>query len=94
MGVYKVIARNPKTGRQEIKKVYETEDKYNKYGKITAERYRELHDVEVYIMHPVTEEYELVLTMKKPRTIEEARAFKEERGYSETWLKYYINRYL
>ena len=86
MSVYKVIARNPKTKRQEIKKVYETDAKFEKYGAEAIYRYQERHDVEVYkLIDDVYVFWNFYLT---PRTQKQLKEMQIERNYTDNWFAY------
>lgn len=86
MSVFKVVARCPKKGTQVKKKVYETNDKYYKYGRDLIHRWSEIWNVEVCTIKE--EEYAFVYSIDAPRTKEELKNMAEERGYSEAWVTY------
>lgn len=73
MSVHKVILRCPFTKRQRVKKIYESDVKFEKFGKKYAEMGSFKNDVEVYKM--IDENYVLQYTLKMPRTNEEIEDF-------------------
>jgi len=86
MSVYKIISRDYKTGRQLKKKIYESEEKYLKYGLDLAHRWVEHNDIEVYIM--LGKYYELMYEISTPRTKEQFKYMQTQRGYSDAWFNY------
>jgi chloramphenicol O-acetyltransferase len=66
MAVYKVILRCPFRKTQTLKKIYESDAKFENYGKSYAEGAVFRSDVEVYKM--VDEKYELQYQFFMPRT--------------------------
>lgn len=87
MNITKVVARNPQTKRQQIKKIY-IGDKFKKYGEHTSKRYQSLHDVEIYEMY--NEEWIISYELKMPRTKEEIYKYCEEMNYGVRWAEYRI----
>lgn len=69
MAVYKVLERCPWRKTQILKKIYESDAKFEKYGKKYAKACQFKSNVEVYKM--VDEKYELLYTLKMPITDEE-----------------------
>lgn len=88
MSVFKVVSRNPDTGRQLKKKIY-VGDAYKKYAQDLINRWSEWSDVEVYEMKD--EEYRLWYEVKMPRTIEDLEKMAQERGWNDTWLTFRKN---
>lgn len=86
MSVYKVLGRNLQ-GKQTIKKVYETDIKFNKFGKDAIYRYQERLDVEVYKMNE-NDEWEIIEKHFTPRTEEDLLRMKSERNYNDNWFKW------
>src|SRR6187402_1036009 len=78
MSVYKVLLRCPFRKTQVLKKIYESDAKFEKYGKSYADGTMFDNDVEVYKM--VDEKYELQYTLLMPRTEEEIKQYVTDRG--------------
>lgn len=87
MSIWKVLTRNIKTGRQQLKKVYEADSKFEKYGKEIIRRYSEREDVEVYTMSE-DEQWIFQYEVKAPRTLRELKKMQIERNYRDTWFEY------
>jgi len=91
MSVFKVVARDPKTGKQWKKKIYVGEA-YNKYATNLVVRWQEYHDIEVYEMYH--EEWRLWYKLHKPKTEEEVKQFQLDKNYSDIWYNHYIKNHL
>lgn len=92
MSVFKVVARDPKTGRQFSKKVYITEASFNRYSPDLIKRWRHYDDIEVYEMKG--EEFILQYKLLKPRNKEEVKMFQIDYGYNNAWYEQYIKNHL
>jgi len=73
MSVYKVLARCPWRKVQQIKKIYESDIKFEKWGKQYAIGCQFRHNVEVYKM--TDEKYELIYTLKMPINEEDIKQY-------------------
>lgn len=73
MAVYKVIARCPWRKIQEIKKIYETDLKFEMYGRSWAKGKQFRSNVEVYKMED--DNYKLIYVLKMPSTDEEIEKY-------------------
>jgi len=73
MAVYKVLERCPWRKTQILKKIYESDAKFEKYGRKYAKACQFRSNVEVYKM--VDEKYELIYTLEMPKTDEEIEKY-------------------
>lgn len=89
MVVYKVVARSIETGNQVKKKLYAGNDKYEKHSQQLIDRWSEYYDISVYICDYGVD-FDLLYEIKGPRTEEDLKKMKEERNFSDNWLKYRI----
>ncbi len=88
MSVYKVLLRCPFRGTQVLKKIYESDAKFEKYGKSYADRAMFDNNVEVYKM--VDEKYELIYTLEMPITGEQIKQYVEDRNIDSSYTTWRI----
>jgi hypothetical protein len=89
MSVYKVVARCPKTSRQSIKKIYESDTKFEKFGKGWAVGHQCSHNIEVYTIDE-NEKWILKYKLDRPKTKEEAEKYIVDNNCGDYYMKWYF----
>lgn len=92
MSVFKVVARDPKTGRQTKKKIYIGET-YSRYSEELIKRWQEYNDIEIYLLQ-LDDTWKLWYKIAKPSTEEEVKKHQLKCGYADSWYEYYIKNNL
>lgn len=88
MAVYKVIERCPWRKTQILKKIYESDAKFEKWGKKYAKACQFRSNVEVYKM--VDEKYELIYTLDMPQTNEDIKSYVIENNMYNSEIEWRI----